>query len=193
MNGIFFPIYFVTVILESLANHKVLYIYFVTGHWTEFSFQLEELFSPEASFGRFASALFWGSSPGNQGWLGGYGGWLALPSSLGKKHFTLRSIQGSISKQNIFPMKEFLLRQLVFLSGITECTSQQIQNNLLFKTWPFPTRSTTNALLFSHLGHVGKCVLRELAGCLPGEGARLDECSRAGAWLILVCLTLNSC
>lgn len=82
-------------------------------------------------------------------------------------------------------MQELLLRQLVFWSGITECTTQQVQNTLLFKTRPFPTRSTTNVLLFSHLGHVGKCVLRDMAECLPGEGARLDECYRAGAQLVL--------
>lgn len=151
---------------------------------------MEERFHPVASFGCFAPAPSEAVAQqpadsvagAGRGWGGGREGrWLALSSGLGKRHFSLRNIQGSISKQNIFSMKELLLRQLVFWSGITECTSQQIQNTLLFKTRPFPTRSATNVLLFSHLGHVGKCVLRELAGRRPGEGARLDECSRVGA------------
>lgn len=102
-------------------------------------------------------------------------------------------IQGSISKQNIFSVKELLLRQLVFWSGLTECTPQQVQNTPLSKTRPFPARSTTNVLLFSHLGHAGKCVLRELAERPPGESARRDECAGAGARVVLVCQTLKSC
>lgn len=54
VNEIFFPIYFAVVILGPLASHKVLYIYFVTGHYTEFSFQLEERFHPVASLGCFS-------------------------------------------------------------------------------------------------------------------------------------------
>lgn len=169
-------------------------------NWVFFS--VGRAFSPCGFLWMFRSSPLWSSSPaagrfcgwGRAGVGGGREGrCLALSSGLGKRHFSLRNIQGSISKQNIFSMKELLLRQLVFWSGITECTSQQIQNTLLFKTRPFPTRSATNVLLFSHLGHVGKCVLRELAGRRPGEGARLDECSRVGAWLVLVCWAPNSC
>lgn len=41
-------------------------------------------------------------------------------------------------------------------------------------------------LLFSHLGHVGKCVLREMAGCPSGESAKLGECYRQGLGLFLL-------
>jgi hypothetical protein len=135
-----------------------------------------------AFFGCFTSVPFCGSSI--------FGGRLTLPRGLvpqlgERSNSPSASIQRSISKQNIFSVKELVLRQLVFWSGITECTSQWVKNILPFKTRPFPTRSTTNVLLFSHLGHVGKCVLRELAGCPPGEGARLDECYGQGPGLFL--------
>lgn len=151
-----------------------------------FSFQLEECFHPVASFGCFSPAP--SEAVAQQparfcGWGvrgGGGTGWPSAPA-WGRGTFPSGTPTGPSSKQNIFSMKELLLRQLVFWSGITECTSQQTQNTLLFQTRPFPTRSATNVLLFSHLGHVGNCVLRELAGRRPGEGARLDECCRAGA------------
>lgn len=38
----------------AFGKPQVLYIYFVTGHYTEFSFQLEERFHPVASLGCFA-------------------------------------------------------------------------------------------------------------------------------------------
>lgn len=125
MGSFFPPIYFVTAILGHLASRKVLYIYFITGYLLNSLFNWNSFSPTVAFFGCFTSVHSCGTGIVGGGWPSSHGLYTA---AWGRDTLPSMSIQETISKQNIFSMKELVLRQLVFWSRITKCTSQQVKN-----------------------------------------------------------------
>lgn len=136
MNGIFFtPSVFCYNYFGVFGEPWGLYVYFITGHLTEFSLQLEGLLALVVFLECLISVSFCGSSflqgccrkgevtdpPHSQPSCHSLPGERDTSSTMSKR-------SGIHLQAKYFFEKELALRQLVFWSRVTECTSYRVKN-----------------------------------------------------------------